>query len=123
MKAVRPWAIPLCNHFICLSVCVVLVGLSIARAEGLRPSSQRQGEQKVDDFPRQQLPEGQFDGWCGFSGAFLLTKGQLSRGYERFVYARTTSKPVRLPMPGAYIIGCDASAEYLIFSDVTSQGP
>jgi len=96
--------------------------LSIARAEGLRPSSQRQSEQTVDDLRRQQFPEGEFSGWCGFAGGFLLTKGQRFYDIERFFYGRATAKPVKLSLqPRAYIMGCDARGEYLLYSDVAAQ--
>jgi hypothetical protein len=44
-------------------------------------------------------------------------------GSERFFYAQTTSKPVGLPLlpKGSFIMGCDSSAKYLVFSDVAAQ--
>jgi hypothetical protein len=122
MQAVGPWTVLLCKRLICLFVCAAVGGASILRAEELRTPSQRQGMRTIDELRQQRPPEGNFDGWCGFAGGFLLTKGQRFYDIERFFYGQATAKPVKLSLqPRGYIMGCDARGEYLVYSDVAAQ--
>ena len=112
MKAAKPWATPLRGLFICISVCAVLFGPSIAMADGSGRSSSRQPASTVDSLKRQPVRDGLFIGWCGSAGSFITQQNR-----ARFVHTPALSEPIALP--SGYIMGCDASAEHVVFSNLS----
>jgi hypothetical protein len=112
MKAAKPRATPLRGLFICISVCAVLFGPSIAIVDGSDRSSPRQPASTVDSLKRQPVRDGLFIGWCGSTGGFMT-----QQNWTRFVHAPALSELVALP--SGYIMGCDANAEHVVFSDLS----
>jgi hypothetical protein len=113
MKAAKLWATPSRGLFICISVYAILFGPSIAMADGSGRSS-RQPASKLDNLKRQPVRDGLFIGWCGSAGGFLTQQNQ-----ARLVHTPALSEPIALP--SGYIMGCDANAEHVIFSDLSAH--